>query len=145
MILPIICTVEEEIAVRVSLSNTDGVDLDECGEPDDQQVKGFSVVRRSLSNKNSYVANYACENNVFREKFHAHKLVLAASSLVFEAEFPDRMEEDDNNIVVTDMEPKVFKALLHFIDRDYLIDDEEFVGTSSSSMPSASDALAAKL
>ncbi|KAK5846822.1 hypothetical protein PVK06_003121 [Gossypium arboreum] len=61
------------------------------------------------------------------------------------AEFSDGMEEDDNNIVVTDIEPKVFKALLHFIYRDNLIDDEEFVGTSSSSMPSVSDALAAKL
>ncbi|KAG4206953.1 hypothetical protein ERO13_A03G037650v2 [Gossypium hirsutum] len=37
------------------------------------------------------------------------------------------------------------QALLHFIYRDNLIDDEEFVGTSSSSMPSVSDALAAKL
>ncbi|KAH1083084.1 hypothetical protein J1N35_022845 [Gossypium stocksii] len=82
--------------------------------------------------------------NVFGEKFHAHKLVLAARSPVFEAEFSDRME-DDNEIIVTDMEPKVFKALLHFIYRDSLIDDEEFIGTSSSSMPSVSDALAAKL
>ncbi|XWS42723.1 hypothetical protein CRYUN_Cryun16bG0038400 [Craigia yunnanensis] len=83
--------------------------------------------------------------NVFGEKFYAHKLVLAARSPVFEAEFSDRMEEDNNEIVVTDMEPKVFKALLHFIYRDTLIDDEEFLGTSSSCMPSVSDALAAKL
>ncbi|WRX24455.1 BTB/POZ domain - like 10 [Theobroma cacao] len=83
--------------------------------------------------------------NVFGEKFHAHKLVLASRSPVFEAEFSDRMEEDNNEIVVTDMEPKVFKALLHFIYRDTLIDDEEFLGTSSSCMPSVSDALASKL
>ncbi|KAK8589835.1 hypothetical protein V6N13_088647 [Hibiscus sabdariffa] len=83
--------------------------------------------------------------NVSGEKFHAHKLVLAARSPVFEAEFSDRMEEDDNEIVVTDLEPRVFKALLYFIYRDSLIDDEEFVGTSSSCMPSVSDALAAKL
>ncbi|XVF42611.1 hypothetical protein PTKIN_Ptkin01aG0377800 [Pterospermum kingtungense] len=83
--------------------------------------------------------------NVFGEKFHAHKLVLAARSPVFEAEFSDMMEEDNTEIVVTDMEPKVFKALLHFIYRDNLIDDEEFAGTSSSTMPSVSDALAAKL
>ncbi|GMI79028.1 BTB-POZ and MATH domain 4, BTB-POZ AND MATH DOMAIN 4 [Hibiscus trionum] len=82
--------------------------------------------------------------NVFGEKFYAHKLVLAARSPVFEAEFSDRME-DDNEIVVTDMEPRVFKALLHFIYRDNLIDDEEFVGTSSSCTPFASDALAGKL
>ena len=48
--------------------------------------------------------------NVFGEKFHAHTLVLAARSPVFEAEFSDRMEEDNNEIVVTDMEPKVFKV-----------------------------------
>ncbi|KAE8704727.1 BTB/POZ and MATH domain-containing protein 4 [Hibiscus syriacus] len=83
--------------------------------------------------------------NVFGEKFHAHKLVLAARSPVFEAEFSERMEVDDNEILVTDMEPRVFKALLHFIYRDSLIDDEEFVGTSSSSIPSVSDALASKL
>ncbi|XP_022743259.1 BTB/POZ and MATH domain-containing protein 4-like isoform X2 [Durio zibethinus] len=83
--------------------------------------------------------------NVFGEKFHAHKLVLAARSPVFEAEFTNRMEEDNDEIVVTDMEPKVFKSLLHFIYRDTLIDDEEFVGTSSSCMPSVSDALASKL
>ncbi|XVF30730.1 hypothetical protein REPUB_Repub16aG0083700 [Reevesia pubescens] len=83
--------------------------------------------------------------NVFGEKFHAHKLVLAARSPVFEAEFSDRMEEDNDEIVVTDMEPKVFKALLHFIYRDSLIDDEEFVGASSSCMPSVSDTLASKL
>ncbi|XVF56812.1 hypothetical protein PTKIN_Ptkin06aG0150400 [Pterospermum kingtungense] len=83
--------------------------------------------------------------NVLGEKFYAHKLVLAARSSVFEAEFSDMMEEDNNEIIVTDMEPKVFKALLHFIYRDTLIDDEEFSGTSSSCMPSVSDTLAAKL
>lgn len=46
----------------------------------------------------------------FREKFRAHKLVLAARSVVFEAEISDGMEEDDKNIVVTDMEPNVFKV-----------------------------------
>ncbi|XVF28496.1 hypothetical protein REPUB_Repub15cG0034100 [Reevesia pubescens] len=43
--------------------------------------------------------------NVFEEKFPAPR-VLAARSPVFEAEFSDRMEEDDNEIVVTDVEPK---------------------------------------
>ncbi|XP_029129092.1 BTB/POZ and MATH domain-containing protein 4-like [Cajanus cajan] len=59
------------------------------------------------------------------ERFHAHKLVLAARSTTFETEFFNGMEEDDRDIVVTDMEPKVFKALLHFIYRDPLIHDEE--------------------
>lgn len=39
----------------------------------------------------------------------------------------------------------VVKALLHFIYRDNIIEDEEFSATSSTCMPSISDTLAAKL
>lgn len=42
------------------------------------------------------------------EKFHAHKLVLAARSPVFRAKFFD--EEDRQEIVITDLQPKVFKV-----------------------------------
>ncbi|WCJ43568.1 BTB-POZ and MATH domain 4 [Euphorbia peplus] len=63
--------------------------------------------------------------NVRGQKFHAHKLVLAARSPVFESEFFDALEEDNREIVVTDTEPKVFKALLHFIYKDTLVEDEE--------------------
>jgi hypothetical protein len=48
--------------------------------------------------------------NVSGEKFHAHKLVLAARSPVFETEFFNGMDEDNHVIVITDMEPKVFKV-----------------------------------
>lgn len=48
--------------------------------------------------------------DVSGKKFHAHKLVLAARSPVFEAEFLDRMEEDNAEVVITDMEPEVFKV-----------------------------------
>ena len=82
---------------------------------------------------------------MFGERFHAHTLVLAARSSVFKAEFFDRMEEDSNKTVVTDMEPKVVKASLHFIYRDNLIDGEEFVGTNASCLPSVPDVLAAEL
>jgi len=44
------------------------------------------------------------------ERFHAHKLVLAARSTAFETEFFNGMEEDEQEVVVTDMEPKVFKV-----------------------------------
>lgn len=45
------------------------------------------------------------------ERFHADKLVLAAQSTVFETRFFDGMEKNDREIiVVTDMEPKVFKV-----------------------------------
>ncbi|KAG4379733.1 hypothetical protein GLYMA_16G036400v4 [Glycine max] len=79
------------------------------------------------------------------ERFHAHKLVLAARSTAFETEFFNGMEEDDHDVVVTDMEPKVFKALLHFIYRDTLIDDEELFMSRSSFLPSVSESFAAKL
>ncbi|CAJ2672016.1 unnamed protein product [Trifolium pratense] len=79
------------------------------------------------------------------ERFHAHKLVMAARSPAFEAEFFNQMEEDDCDIVVTDMEPKVFKALLHFIYKDTLIEDEEFFMSRSSFLSSISETFAAKL
>ncbi|KAL5059554.1 hypothetical protein RYX36_031158 [Vicia faba] len=44
------------------------------------------------------------------ERFHAHKLVMAARSTAFENEFFNRMEEDDCDVVVTDMEPKLLAA-----------------------------------
>ncbi|RVW81718.1 BTB/POZ and MATH domain-containing protein 4 [Vitis vinifera] len=47
--------------------------------------------------------------DVAGEKFHAHKLVLAARSPVFRNEFFDRLEEDTQEVVITDLEPKVFK------------------------------------
>ncbi|XP_010266708.1 PREDICTED: BTB/POZ and MATH domain-containing protein 4 isoform X1 [Nelumbo nucifera] len=89
--------------------------------------------------------------NVDGDKFYAHKLVLAARSPVFRAEFFDGLEEEDKHeIIITDMEPKVFKALLHFIYRDTLIDDEELVPSNSSTSSSScvspvSETLAAKL
>lgn len=136
--------------------------------------------------------------NVSGEKFHAHKLVLAARSPVFETEFFNGMDEDNHEIVITDMEPKVFKvafsknsfpflffppfcfkftqhgfeafrvlwqveatiylslfvtiscmsveqALLQYIYSDTLVEDEDFLASSSSCMPSLSDTFAAKL
>lgn len=50
--------------------------------------------------------------SVSGEKFRAHKLILAARSTVFENEVFSGMDEDCEEIVVTDMEPKVFKVIL---------------------------------
>ncbi|GLT48397.1 hypothetical protein SLA2020_220270 [Shorea laevis] len=83
--------------------------------------------------------------NVAGEKFHAHKLVLAARSPVFRSKFFDETEEDKQEVVITDLEPKVFKALLHFIYRDTLSEDVESVGSSSSSVSSISETLTMKL
>ncbi|PHT58857.1 BTB/POZ and MATH domain-containing protein 5 [Capsicum baccatum] len=82
--------------------------------------------------------------NVAGEKFHAHKLVLAARSPVFRTELFDELEGDKQEIIVADMEPRVFKAMLHFIYRDSLV-GEELEDTSSSSIPSVTDTLTAKL
>lgn len=45
------------------------------------------------------------------ERFRAHKLVLATRSSAFETEFFNGMEENDRDIVIDDMEPKVFKVV----------------------------------
>lgn len=52
--------------------------------------------------------------NVAGEKFHAHKLVLAARSPVFRTEYFDGQDVDEQEIVVTDMEPEVFKVSICF-------------------------------
>ncbi|PSS09432.1 BTB/POZ and MATH domain-containing protein [Actinidia chinensis var. chinensis] len=82
--------------------------------------------------------------SVAGERFHAHKLVLAARSPVFRSEFFDGSEGDTQEIIITDMEPKVFKAMLHFIYKDALMEDE-LVVSSSTSVSSVSDTMTAKL
>ncbi|CAD5170288.1 unnamed protein product [Musa acuminata subsp. malaccensis] len=82
--------------------------------------------------------------HVSGEKFHAHKLVLAARSPVFRAQFFDDSDGQKSDIVVADMEPRVFEAMLHFIYRDTFIEDDVLT-TSSSPESFASDTLAAKL
>ncbi|KAF5744949.1 BTB/POZ and MATH domain-containing protein 4-like [Tripterygium wilfordii] len=79
------------------------------------------------------------------EKFHAHKLVLAARSPVFRSEFLEKSEENKEDIVITDLEPKVFKAMLYFIYRDNLKEDVDATTSTSTSISSLSDSLTAKL
>ncbi|GMH09733.1 hypothetical protein Nepgr_011574 [Nepenthes gracilis] len=83
--------------------------------------------------------------NVAGKRFTAHKLVLSARSPKFEAEFLGGSEELGHEIVVTDMEPEVFKAMLHFMYRDTLVTDEELLSSSLSWISSLSDSVAAKL
>ncbi|CAI0397389.1 unnamed protein product, partial [Linum tenue] len=82
--------------------------------------------------------------NVAGEKFEAHKLVLAARSPIFRSKFFD-CAEDSEEIVITDLEPDVFKAILHFIYRDTLTEDVGNTASSSSSLCSISESLTAKL
>jgi len=55
------------------------------------------------------------------EKFHAHKLVLTARSPVFRTELFDELMGDKQEIVVTDMEPRVFKVSINFIFLFYFV------------------------
>lgn len=64
--------------------------------------------------------------------FNAHKLVLAARSPVFMAQFYGPMKDRDKECIkVDEMEAPVFKALLHFIYWDALPDIEELTGLSA--------------
>ncbi|KAG6779803.1 hypothetical protein POTOM_016203 [Populus tomentosa] len=83
--------------------------------------------------------------NVAGEKFHAHKLVLSARSPFFRSKFFDGVEKDEKEIVISDLEPKVFKAMLHFVYRDTLTEDVNMVTSSSSLVSSISDTLTTKL
>ncbi|KDP42915.1 hypothetical protein JCGZ_23857 [Jatropha curcas] len=82
--------------------------------------------------------------NVAGEKIHAHKLVLAARSPLFRSKFFDG-EEEKQEVDITDLEPKVFKAMLHFIYRDTLTEDVDMETSSSSCLSSVSETLTAKL
>jgi speckle-type POZ protein len=65
--------------------------------------------------------------SVAGKKIHAHKLVLAARSSFFRSEFLDHESDEDNDkneadpsnkmkeIVIDDMDPKVFKVHFYFI------------------------------
>ncbi|KAF3648646.1 BTB/POZ and MATH domain-containing protein 5 [Capsicum annuum] len=83
--------------------------------------------------------------NVAGEKFHAHKLVMAARSPVFRTEIVYKQDGNEQEIVVNDMEPEVFKAMLHFIYRDALVEEELEATSTSSSTPRISDTMTAKL
>jgi len=47
-------------------------------------------------------------------KFRAHKLILGARSTVLETWFSNGVGKDNSEIVLDDMEPKVFKVLCQF-------------------------------
>ncbi|KAF8398059.1 hypothetical protein HHK36_016985 [Tetracentron sinense] len=124
--------------VGVVVSATDGSRFHSVQVPDSDIGAHFGML---LENQESSDVIF----DVAGEKFYAHKLVLIARSPVFQSEFFDGMEEDKHEIVITDLEPKVFKAMLHFIYRDTLIEEEELVASSSCCISSVSDTLAAKL
>jgi speckle-type POZ protein len=69
------------------------------------------------------------------EVFPAHKIVLAARSPVFKAELYGPMRgKPGQNITVEEMEPPVFKALLHFIYTDSLLSMDNLDGVENKDM-----------
>ncbi|KAL0370994.1 UNVERIFIED_CONTAM: BTB/POZ and MATH domain-containing protein 4 [Sesamum angustifolium] len=68
----------------------------------------------------------------------------AARSSIFLSELFEGVDSDEQEIMVPDMEPKVFEAMLQFIYRDELVEDE-LVASSSSSSPLITDTITAKL
>lgn len=130
--------------VGVILSNTETICAIDCSRlnliqiPDSDIGTHFGML---LENEEGSDVIFV----VAGEKFHAHKLVLVARSPVFQTELLNVKEEDCHEIVVENIEPMVFKAVLHFIYRDSLIDNEELVVSSSSCIPSVSDTFVVKL
>ncbi|CAN6565539.1 hypothetical protein FF1_041312 [Malus domestica] len=65
------------------------------------------------------------------EQFKAHKLILAARSRVFRAQFYGLVGDCNvDKVVVKDVEPFIFKAMLLFIYTDKLPDTHEVMGSS---------------
>lgn len=83
--------------------------------------------------------------DVAGDKFPAHKLVLAARSPEFRSKFFNGLDEEKNEIIVTDLEPKVFKAMLHFIYKDTLTEEVDTVSSTTTSDFPVSEILTAKL
>lgn len=66
------------------------------------------------------------------EMFKAHKLILAARSPVFRAQFFGLVGNPNlDNVVVKDIDPSIFKAMLLYIYTDKLPDVHEITGTTS--------------
>ncbi|XP_024003917.1 BTB/POZ and MATH domain-containing protein 3 isoform X2 [Eutrema salsugineum] len=68
------------------------------------------------------------------ETYKAHKLILAARSPVFRAQFYGPIGNNNvDRIVIEDVEPSIFKAMLSFIYTDVLPDVHEITGSTSAS------------
>ncbi|XP_012829448.1 PREDICTED: BTB/POZ and MATH domain-containing protein 4-like [Erythranthe guttata] len=80
--------------------------------------------------------------NVRGHKFRAHRVILSARSSVFKSMFAPSKKE----IIIGNVEPRVFKALLHFIYSDTFPEDEKcLVDGYAFGAASVSSTMAAKL
>ncbi|KAK4487832.1 hypothetical protein RD792_003568 [Penstemon davidsonii] len=72
------------------------------------------------------------------ETFKAHKLILAARSPVFKAQFFGLVGDTNiSHFELEDIEPSIFKALLQFIYSDSLPNFDEIIGSTSTTSTSA--------
>ncbi|KAL2320509.1 hypothetical protein Fmac_029478 [Flemingia macrophylla] len=113
--------------VGVVLSPTEFSRLNPIQVPESDLEAHFGVL---LENEESSDVTFL----VGGEKFYAHKIILAARSATFRSElFNGKVVKDAVNreIVVPDIEPEIFKALLHFIYRDTLVEDGELLVSRS--------------
>ncbi|KAL7098244.1 hypothetical protein ACP275_09G004800 [Erythranthe tilingii] len=84
--------------------------------------------------------------NVGGDKYHAHKFILSARSSVFESIFSSHIRaSDQQEMVIRDVEPGVFKALLHFVYSDTLPGNERSLVDGYAFGKSLSNTIGAKL
>lgn len=90
--------------VGVLVSSIDSNKLNTIQVPESDTRAQFGIL---LENEEFFYVTFL----VGGERFHANNLVLAARSTMFQTEFFNGMEKDDHgNIIVNDMESKVFKV-----------------------------------
>ncbi|GAB2285687.1 BTB/POZ and MATH domain-containing protein 4 [Dionaea muscipula] len=127
-----------ECTVGVVVSATDCTGLHPIQVPESDIGMHFGMLLDNMEGSDVVI-------NVDGEKFPAHKLVLAARSPAFRSEFFEKLNEDKQEIVLTDMEPKVLKAILHFIYTDMLVEEVDLDPSTSCSESSMSGSLRIKL
>ncbi|CAN1746834.1 BTB/POZ and MATH domain-containing protein 3 [Linum perenne] len=124
------------VSVFIALAS-DGTDVRALFELTlvDQSGKGKHKVHshfdRALES-GPYSLKYKGSMCVGDETFRAHKLVLAARTPVFRAQFFGLVGDPNmDEVVVDDIDPSIFKAMLLFIYTDRLPEVSDITGTSS--------------
>ncbi|KAG8378624.1 hypothetical protein BUALT_Bualt07G0004800 [Buddleja alternifolia] len=77
------------------------------------------------------------------KKFRVHKVILSSRSSVFESIIA--RHSNQQKIIITGVEPRVFKALLHFLYTNMLPEDEKSLACGYAFGPSVSSTFASKL
>ncbi|TVU42536.1 hypothetical protein EJB05_08948, partial [Eragrostis curvula] len=116
--------------IRSAIFKVGGYDWALCYYPEGTSFATQAYVGVALELITPYSENVGTDVSfdVQGVKFDAHKIILAMRSPVFKAElYGSMMETRMQLITIADMQPVVFKALLHFIYTDSLniMDDHE--------------------